>query len=196
MDTIHFPDSLQEFAVSEAAYLRQHPEYDCLVTGSIVFNEEGKLLLVQRAAEERAFPDFWVSRRGSHDCPRTNTIQEIPGGKVDDSDQTILHAAARELKEEAGLDTIRILKKVTHFIFVDEKPGRRTTTWLKLVFEMSVQSADNVVLDPTEHQKFLFASEEEVVRDQVGDVKLKYISPANKDVKLEAFKQRRGEGCA
>jgi hypothetical protein len=45
---------------------------------------------------------------------------------------------------------------------VDEKPGRRTTTWLKLVFEMSVQSADNVVLDPTEHQKFLFASEEEV----------------------------------
>ncbi|RYN42169.1 hypothetical protein AA0113_g8068 [Alternaria arborescens] len=180
MDTVNFPDSLQEFAVSEAAYLRQHPEYDCLVTGSIVFNEEGKLLLVQRAAEERAFPDLW----------------EIPGGKVDDSDQTILHAAARELKEEAGLDTIRILKKVTHFIFVDEKPGRRTTTWLKLVFEMSVQSADNVVLDPTEHQKFLFASEDEVVRDQVGDVKLRYISPANKDVKLEAFKQRRGEGCA
>jgi hypothetical protein len=62
MDSFHFSDSLQEFAVSEATYLRQHPGYDCLVTGSIVFNEQGKLLLVQRAAEERAFPDFWVSR--------------------------------------------------------------------------------------------------------------------------------------
>ncbi|KAG9192542.1 hypothetical protein G6011_11276 [Alternaria panax] len=175
MDTLDFPDFLQEFAVSEAAYLRQHPEYDCLVTGSVVFNEEGRLLLVQRAAEERAFPD------------------EIPGGKVDDTDETILHAAARELKEEAGLDTIRIQKKVTHFTFVDEKPGRRTTTWLKLVFEMSVKNADNVVLDRMEHQRFLFASEDEVVHDQAGDVKLRYISAANKEVKLKAFKQRRGE---
>jgi 8-oxo-dGTP pyrophosphatase MutT (NUDIX family) len=115
---------------------------------------------------------------------------------VDDSDETILHAAARELKEEAGLDTIRILKKVTQFTFLDEKPGRRTTTWLKLVFEMSVQNADNVVLDPIEHQKFLFASEDEIVHDEVGDVKLRYISPENKDVKLEAFKQRRGDGSA
>jgi isopentenyldiphosphate isomerase len=62
MHSLYYPDSLQEYAVSEEAYLRQHPEYDCLVTGSIVFNREGKLLLVQRATEERAFPDFWVSR--------------------------------------------------------------------------------------------------------------------------------------
>jgi hypothetical protein len=96
------------------------------------------------------------------------------------------------LKEEAGLDTIRILKKVTQFTFVDGKPGRPTTTWLKLVFEMQVQNADSVVLDPIEHQKFLFTSEDEVVNEAVGDVKLRYISPANKEVKLEAFKQRCG----
>jgi hypothetical protein len=97
------------------------------------------------------------------------------------------------LKEEAGLDTTRILKKVTQFTFLDEIPGRPTTTWLKLVFEVEVQNADNVVLDPVEHQKSLYASEAEVVNDMVGDVKLTYISLANKEVKLEAFRQRREE---
>lgn len=62
MNSLHYPDSLQEYAVSEKVYLEQHPEYNCLVTGSIVFNKEGKLLIVQRAAEERAFPDLWVSQ--------------------------------------------------------------------------------------------------------------------------------------
>lgn len=62
MKPLHYPDSLQEYAVSEKDYLQQHPEYNCLVTGAIVFNKEGKLLIVQRAAEERAFPDLWVSQ--------------------------------------------------------------------------------------------------------------------------------------
>ena len=120
----------------------------------------------------------------------SNSRQEIPGGKVDDTDETILHAAVRELKEEAGLETTRVVRKVSQFTFLDEKPGRPTTTWLKLVFEMEVQKAD-VVLDPVEHQDFLFATEDEVVNDEVGDVKLVYVSPVNKAVKLEAFRLKR-----
>jgi 8-oxo-dGTP pyrophosphatase MutT (NUDIX family) len=118
-------------------------------------------------------------------------LQEIPGGKVDDTDETILLAAARELKEEAGLEATRVLRKVTHFTFTDERPGRPTKTWLKVIFEMEVENTNDVVLDPVEHQKFLWASEEEIVNDAVGEVKLRYISPPNKDVKLEAFKMRR-----
>jgi 8-oxo-dGTP pyrophosphatase MutT (NUDIX family) len=117
--------------------------------------------------------------------------QEIPGGKVDDTDKTILHAAARELREEAGLEATRVLRKVTQFTFRDERPGRPTKTWLKTIFEMEVPNLDEVVLDPVEHQKFLWASEEEIVNDAVGEVKLKYISPSNKAVKLEAFRMRR-----
>ncbi|KAF1946840.1 hypothetical protein EJ02DRAFT_197846 [Clathrospora elynae] len=172
--SLTYPSSLQEYAVSEKEYVRQHPEYDLLVTGAVVFNREGKLLIVQRAADERAFPDLW----------------EIPGGKVDDTDETILQAAARELKEEAGLIATRVVRKVTQITF-GERPGRSPTTWLKLVFEMDVESTDSVVLDPVEHQKFLFASEEEIVNDVVGDVELVYISAPNKEVKLEAFKLRR-----
>jgi hypothetical protein len=81
-----------------------------------------------------------------------------------------------------------VLRKVAHFTFED---GRRRTTWLKLIFEMEVEDT-NVTLDPVEHQDYLFASEEEINNDLVGDVKLAYISPPNKDVKLEAFRLQRG----
>lgn len=126
---------------------------------------------------------------GSQDS-KPNSEKETPGGKVDDTDETILHAAVRELQEEAGLEATRVVRKVTQFTFSDGKPGQATTTWLKLVFEMEVHEAD-VVLDPIEHQNFLFATEEEVADDKVGDVQLSYISPENKAVKLEAFRLRR-----
>jgi hypothetical protein len=45
-------------------------------------------------------------------------------------------------------------------------------------------------LDPLEHQRFLWVSEEEVVNDLVkeGSTSLEYISQENKAVKLEAFR--------
>ncbi|KAF1834075.1 hypothetical protein BDW02DRAFT_354191 [Decorospora gaudefroyi] len=172
--TLDYSSSLREYMVSEKDYLSQHPEYDLVATGAIVFNKEGRLLLVQRAADEQAFPNLW-----------------IPGGKVDDTDETIVQAAVRELKEETGLEATRVVRKVSHFTFGDKRPGRPTKTWLKLVFEVEVQSTDDVVLDPIEHQEFVFASEEDIVNDVVGEARLRYISPANKAVKLEAFRVRR-----
>jgi 8-oxo-dGTP pyrophosphatase MutT (NUDIX family) len=118
--------------------------------------------------------------------------QEIPGGKVEAGDETILHGAARELREETGLEATRVLRKVGQLTFEDEKVGRPKTTWLKLIFEMEVDRADAVVLDPVEHQRFLFASEDEVVNERAGDVALQYITPPNKAVKLEAFRLRDG----
>jgi 8-oxo-dGTP pyrophosphatase MutT (NUDIX family) len=109
---------------------------------------------------------------------------------VDDSDEDILHAAARELKEEAGLEATRVASKVAQYTFEDVRPGRPTVTWLKLVFEIEVHSTDHVMLDPMEHQKFLFASEDEVAHGLVGNVQLTYISPPNKAIKLEAFRLR------
>lgn len=117
-------------------------------------------------------------------------MQEIPGGKVDDTDETILHAAARELQEEAGLGAIRVVRKVAQLTFLDGRPGREQKTWLKLAFEMEVDNID-VTLDPTEHQSFLYATEEEVIAGVVGDIKMAYMSPQSKAVKLEAFRLRR-----
>jgi isopentenyldiphosphate isomerase len=58
-----YPSSLEEYVVNAAEYLRQHSEYDVLCTGVVVFDKHGKLLLVQRAADEKAFPNMWVSQR-------------------------------------------------------------------------------------------------------------------------------------
>jgi 8-oxo-dGTP pyrophosphatase MutT (NUDIX family) len=95
----------------------------------------------------------------------------------------------RELKEETGLTATRVIRKVSHFTFADGRP-EKPITWLKLIFEMEVKNME-IALDPVEHQQHLFASEEEVKNDLVGDVKLVYISPPNKDVKLEAFRLRK-----
>ncbi|KAF1925201.1 uncharacterized protein M421DRAFT_423994 [Didymella exigua CBS 183.55] len=112
---------------------------------------------------------------------------------MDDTDETILHAAARELKEETGLTATRAVRKVAQFTFSDGRRNRPTKTWLKLIFQFEVDNLDAIVLDPIEHQHFAWASEDEVVNDLVaeGSVFLKYISQENKDVKLEAFKLQR-----
>lgn len=48
---------------------------------------------------------------------------------MDDTDETILHAAARELKEETGLTAIRVVRKVAQFTFPDGGPEKM---WLKV----------------------------------------------------------------
>ncbi|KAJ8105625.1 hypothetical protein OPT61_g10061 [Boeremia exigua] len=177
MPSFEYSSSLQQFAVPESDYLREHHDVDIICTGAVVFDSKGRLLLVQRAKEEKAYPDAW----------------EIPGGKMDDTDETILHAAARELKEETGLTATRVVRKVTEFTFLDGGKSRPNTMWLKLIFEFEVEDPNAVVLDPVEHQRYLWASEDEVTDDLVkeGSTCLKYISPRNKEVKLEAFRLQR-----
>jgi ADP-ribose pyrophosphatase YjhB (NUDIX family) len=198
--TFSYEPALQEYAVNDRDYLKQHSEYDVLCTGVVVFDKDGKLLLVQRAADEKAFPNLWVSNLEVPNRSNTNWTrmptnstygsddsQEIPGGKVDDTDETLLHAAVRELKEETGLTATRVRRKVAELTFGDGRPGKKPITWLKLIFEMEVKDT-NVTLDPVEHQQYLFASGDEVANDLVGNVKLAYISPPNKQVKLDAFR--------
>lgn len=51
---------------------------------------------------------------------------------MDDTDETILHAAARELTEETGLTATRAVRKVAQFTFSDSWKNRPTKTWLKV----------------------------------------------------------------
>jgi isopentenyldiphosphate isomerase len=60
MPPFDFPSSLQEYATPEKGYLDQHDHVHIICTGAVVFNKEGKLLLVQRAKNEKAFPNLWV----------------------------------------------------------------------------------------------------------------------------------------
>ena len=71
-------------------------EWDGLATASVVFNHDGKVLLIQRPKHD-SMPNRW----------------EGPGGACDDEDPTILHGAARELWEEVGLVAKRFTPLVT-----------------------------------------------------------------------------------
>jgi hypothetical protein len=62
---------LHKYAVNATDYLLQYSQYDVLCTGVVVFNRDRKLLLVQRAADEHAFPNMWVSTLG---CPLTKVL--------------------------------------------------------------------------------------------------------------------------
>jgi hypothetical protein len=55
-----YAPSLQDYMVPEEEFIKLHPEYNILCTGICIFDQEGRLLLVQRAADEHAFPNCWV----------------------------------------------------------------------------------------------------------------------------------------
>ena len=153
-------------------------EYDGLGTARVVFNSEGRVLLIQRASHD-SMPDRW----------------ELPDGAVDEDDATILHAAARELREESGLHA----RRFTHVITKSphEEPGRAfrnragTKVWCQFTFVVEVYKPEPVALDPAEHQDFLWASKE-VVRDQ--RTKNREITITHGDVRdfiLAAFSARK-----
>ncbi len=58
--TLTYHPSLNEYAVPDHVYVKQHQEYDILSTGVLVFNKDKKLLLVQRSASEKWNPNVWV----------------------------------------------------------------------------------------------------------------------------------------
>lgn len=55
-----YPASLEEYMVPEQEFLRRNPQISTVTTGIVVFDSEGKILLVQRAVKEKSFPNRWA----------------------------------------------------------------------------------------------------------------------------------------
>lgn len=126
---IHIPQSLAHLTVPLSIYLQENPSFTNLAVGACVFTRtaddqsspcQPRLLLVQRAATERGFPNFW----------------EVPGGSAEAGDPTILHSVAREVFEETGLRLTRFVRAVGNGI---QFTTGRHSTWMKLTFEIEVQ---------------------------------------------------------
>ena len=164
----------------ELLRLKSEPftKVDGLATGNIVFNEEGKVLVIQRASND-SMPNKW----------------EIPGGGVDDEDPTVLEASARELWEEAGL----VAKRFNHIVTEgpDQKPGQvypnstHTKKWCRLSFDVQVESCECVKLDPKEHQAFAWATEAEITDQLIGDSQHPITNRHMQALILEAFRLRK-----
>ena len=61
-----YPPSLEKYMITEAQFFAQNPAYNKLVSGAAIFDAAGRLLLVQRAKDELAFPHSWVSTISPH----------------------------------------------------------------------------------------------------------------------------------
>lgn len=167
--------------------IRKGPDkdWDGLATACIVFNPSDQILVIQRASHD-SLPNRW----------------ELPGGAVDDEDATVLHGAARELWEESGL----VARHFTHL--VTQGPGgaeeetfsnrARTKKFARFSFAVEVESCEVVKLDPNEHQRFGWVSEEDVKAMRVGDggLKLEITKEGVTNVILEAFRLRKKRGQA
>ncbi|KAE9369193.1 hypothetical protein N431DRAFT_427410 [Stipitochalara longipes BDJ] len=171
--------SLTPFDVIAKTYLDQHPEYDGIAGGALVFDNRSRLLILQRAAHD-SMPNRW----------------ETPGGAVDFSDESILHGIAREIFEEAGLRTRKVLRKIGpgdgRTVFLTSTKGLKIC---KFTFEVEVENTDVVTLDPEEHQDYLWVTEEDCKNHKVerdGEVvEFQFTRPAQEATILEGFRLRK-----
>ncbi|KAI0017548.1 NUDIX hydrolase domain-like protein [Xylariomycetidae sp. FL0641] len=160
--------SLSAFQLSLRAFLETRRGLDGIVVGALVFRpEDQRLLLVQRAATD-SMPLLW----------------EIPGGATDFEDESILHAAVRELWEETGLRATMVNGLVGPEHALRSRSGR---LFSKYSFMMEVEGYD-VRLDPEEHQAFLWVNEDEARAKKQGDVVFEYTGDAQEQTVFEGFK--------
>lgn len=146
---------------------------DRFLASTLVFDASNRVLLLRRSATA-GWPLKW----------------EIPGGGVEDSDESVLHAAARELREEAGLVATRFVACVNERgqVWGDDDPGK-DWVWCRLAFLVEVEGGE-VVLCEREHGDFVWAGEEEVKRGEAGGRELRLVSGAMKGILLEAFRAK------
>jgi 8-oxo-dGTP pyrophosphatase MutT (NUDIX family) len=177
--------------------------YCGLVVASAVFRQQTpksppRLLLIQRAAHD------W--------CP---SLWELPGGSADPLPGVrVVDEAARELWEETGLRATSATALVGTYTWIDgenvdgevtrgdgdpESEVRNKKAVWKGTFLFEVEGNQGagegedgedgarVVLDPEEHQAFVWATEDEAKMDRCGDVDIRWTFAAQKANALEAF---------
>ncbi|KAG9856773.1 hypothetical protein KCU98_g1280, partial [Aureobasidium melanogenum] len=188
---------------SLAEFIAGQPQgFTHVAVAAAVFHED-RLLLVQRA-ETDSYPGHW----------------ELPGGSADPTDKSISESVGRELFEETGLRMKRILSEILPPTTFSTGWGKRQKTWLKVSFVVDVTAEskarveheietqrlsqeltrkDSVIaVDPPaiklhdeEHQKYVWISAEEVIKNRVsmpGENAMEFISADSVSTILEAFR--------
>ncbi|KAK1992113.1 NUDIX domain-containing protein [Colletotrichum falcatum] len=188
--------SLESYNLPMRAWLAANDEgkkLDGIATSALVFDRRGRVLLLQRAAHD-SMPLRW----------------EAPGGAVDDADPSLFAACARELREETGLEAVRVVRVVSEGAGME--PGsfltNRTGTRVMRRFAFEVEIAEPpkgsddddgcngemaVRTDPEEHADHVWASEEEVVAERVGEKDIPITNAQMANLILDGFRRRREE---
>jgi len=112
-----------------------------VVVGGVIFHDN-KVLIVQRASDEEAYPDLW----------------EVPSGKKEPLEK-VTDAVLREVKEETGLVT-EMVKVIDVFNFSVEKTNE-TRDVTQINFLLKLIGSSEVKLS-NEHQNFAWITKDEI----------------------------------
>lgn len=112
------------------------------ITAGGILIDRNRVLIIQRAAEEKYLPSFW----------------EIPSGKKEPFED-IHTTVKREVKEEVGMD-IEVVKTVNAFNYrVEKETDTRDVTQIN--FLVKIKGKPEVKLSP-EHQKYAWITKNEI----------------------------------
>ncbi|CAJ2499845.1 Uu.00g026980.m01.CDS01 [Anthostomella pinea] len=169
-------DRLRPYQVTPTTYIANHASNirttSHIVAAAIVVHSN-RILLLQRAPH-KFVPLTW----------------EVPGGKCDPSDETVVAAAIRELREESGLVARNVVDVVRAYQWIDAGE-----VWEKVTFLVEVERGSSnegeeeptVTLELFEHADFAWVSKVDAVADRCGDIPLVWTSAEQKKAVLEAF---------
>lgn len=159
--------AIQAFEIPAKTYISQRAGLYGIVSAAIIIHNN-RVLLIQRASTDE-HPNLW----------------EVPGGSAN-QDETIVQCAVRELREETGLHASEVSRLVGGFDWVDRQ-GSAQRDWMAFIFLVKVDSANDIRLDPEEHQAYLWATEGEVQAEACGNTALEWISRNQRHAILGAF---------
>lgn len=146
-----------------------------VIVSAVVIHQE-HVLLIQRAATD-GFPNLW----------------ETPGGGMDTDIEGFSGALARELQEETGLvlhDVLALLDR-TEFEGASGEGRYRKYTFLVSVKdeeEASDGGQPQVVLNPAEHQDFVWASLKDLRVERCGEKEINWAYPGQREILYTAFR--------
>ena len=128
-----------------------------IVLGGVVFNKQGKVLIIQRSDNDDVYPGMW----------------ELPSGKREFFESSY-NSLIREIKEETGLD-VKIIQPCSVFEYKIEKPNEiRDSTQINFI----VTSEITEVKLSEEHQNYAWISKDEVDKNGMSDKIKKVIQTA------------------
>lgn len=117
-------------------------------SNALIFNSDGKFLLVKRADTDEYFAGFW----------------ELPGGGVD-GDETPQKSLEREVFEECGL-SITIGQPLCVHIFTLKNDTIKVT---EITFLCKLQNPGQEVTLSFEHSEYKWVTKEDIERLELSD---------------------------
>lgn len=160
------PSAASKLSMTRSQYRLHHPSadnqpYDKIVIGAAIFESPV-------SSTEGTIRTIMLLKRSAHEIYYPNVF-ELPSGNVDDSDASLKHALAREVKEETGLHVSHVLAQLPDFTYHTEKRVLAEDGTASLVKKTCVQlnfvvevDGNDIQVNPDEHSVGVWATEEEV----------------------------------